>query len=741
MTPKAEPTASSRLPESSSGYDFGTFKGVFLPSILTILGVIMFLRLPWVLGSVGLPSTLLIVTLSVAITLLTGLSIAAMATNMRVGGGGAYYMISRTLGLEVGAAVGLPLFLAQALGIAFYITGFTETIVGYFPLLSPLVVGITTLMALTVLAYASADLALRSQFLILMILALSLVSLFMGGTPDRQIPIVGEALAPGAFWTAFAVFFPAVTGIEAGLGMSGDLKDPARSLPRGTLLAVGTGYATYLAIPVFLSFVVADRALLLDDSLIIVHVARWPELIVLGILGATLSSAMGALLGAPRTLKSLAQDAVLPRLLARGYGESKDPHLATVIAFVIALLGILLGDLNAIAPILSMFFLTSYAVLNLSAATEALIGGPAWRPSIPVPWWASLLGFFACVAAMFMISVGATFVALFVAGLIYHAVQRRQLRARWGDVRYGALVLLARLALDALSRRRPNARSWNPNVLVLTGAPSSRWHLVLIGRALAGDSGLLTVATVISQYDARQGDRIDALKRAIEEYLRSHRVPALVKVEADADVSDGLISLVKSYGFGPLVPNTVLLGQADTPADPVKHAELLSFVQSRRKNLVVVHEGEALPLVLEAKRIDIWWRGHRGNLGLMLALAFLLQKDEVWNDAGIVVWRIVQSEDDILPATAELDGLLADARLPARAQVVSDAGDPFQAIGRHSRQADLVFLGLRSIGENETLEEYATYYASLSRKTDGLPPTALVNAGEEVDLHRLFAGL
>ena len=340
-----------------------------------------------------------------------------------------------------------------------------------------------------------------------------------------------------------------------------------------------------------------------------------------------------------------------------------------------------------------------------------------------------------------MIDAGATFVALFVAGLVYHAVQRRELRARWGDVRYGALVLAARIVLEALSRRRPHARSWNPNVLVLTGAPSSRWHLVVIGRALAGESGLLTVATVVPDSESRRGDRLDALRHTIEEYLETHRVSALVKIESDIDVADGLISLVKSYGFGPLVPNTVLLGQAVTPADPRKHAELLSLVQRRRRNLIVVHEAEEISLLQQARRIDVWWRGHRGNLGLMLALAFLLKKDEVWTDAEIVVWRIVESEDDILRATKELDGLLADARFPARVQVVSHEGDPFPAIKRHSRQADLLFLGFRSIGEDETLEDYAAYYASLSKQTDGLPPTALVNAGEEVDLHRLFAGV
>ncbi len=552
---RTEAEAGPREGAAPNGYGFGTFKGVYTPSVLTILGVVMYLRLPWVVGSVGLGRALLIVVLSVAITLLTGLSISAMATNMKVGGGGAYYMISRTLGVEVGAAVGLPLFLAQALGIAFYVAGFTEIVLGYFPGQSPIAIGVGALVTLTALAYWSADLALKSQFLILALLALSLGSLFAGGTPADGRAL-GEGLSALPFWATFAVFFPAVTGIEAGLGMSGDLKNPARALPLGTLSAVVTGLVIYLAIPLFVAEVVPDRDMLLGDSLVIARIAKWPTLIVLGILGASLSSAMGALLGAPRTLQSLANDAILPRLIGRGYGDGKDPRLATVVAFVIALLGIVLGDLNAIAPVLSMFFLTSYAVLNLSAGLEGLIGGPAWRPSFRVPWWISILGFVACVAAMLMIDPGSTFVALLVTAGVYHAVRRRSLNAQWGDVRYGALILLVRLALDGLSRRQPNARSWNPNVLALTGVPTSRWHLVIIARALAGEAGLLTVATVLPETH-NGDDRIDRTRRAIEGHLSANKVSALVKVVTDEDVIEGLMSLVKSYGFGPLTPNTV----------------------------------------------------------------------------------------------------------------------------------------------------------------------------------------
>lgn len=394
----------SKKETTPGGYQFGTFQGVFTPSILTILGVIMFLRFGWVLGNVGLPLTLLIVTMATSITFLTGLSLSATATNMKVGGGGAYYLISRSLGLEVGAAIGVPLFFAQALGIAFYISGFAESIVDVVdvtPLIEHLPFAITpirfisvvTLLVLTVIATVSADLALKTQLLILAMIAASLVSFFAGGTPSETF-IDADTLIPArlGFWAVFAVFFPAVTGIEAGIAMSGDLKNPAKSLPRGTIAAVVTGYVVYMTIPVFLSWVIRDERVLLLRPLIMADIARWGRLILLGVWAATLSSALGALLGAPRTLQALSRDKVLPRFIGRGFGKNNDPRTATACSFLVALVAILLGDLNLIAPILTMFFLTSYGLINLSAGLEGLIESPTWRPQFRFPWWGSLLG-------------------------------------------------------------------------------------------------------------------------------------------------------------------------------------------------------------------------------------------------------------------------------------------------------------------------------------------------------------
>ncbi|MEM9979758.1 MAG: Na-K-Cl cotransporter, partial [Cyanobacteria bacterium P01_D01_bin.2] len=241
----------SRLPESSSKLiepnpvGLGTFGGVFTPSILTILGVIMYLRFGWVVGQMGLINTLLIVTISTAITFITGLSISAIATDQVVRAGGAYYMISRSLGIETGGAVGIPLYFAQAFSVALYTIGFAESVASAFPNLpiTVTVMALVTTVLVTALALKSADIAIKAQYVIMAAIIVSLVSLAFGSTaPPTELPAPADA-GNVSFWAVLAVFFPAVTGIMSGVNMSGDLKDPKKSIPLGTLAAVGVGYA------------------------------------------------------------------------------------------------------------------------------------------------------------------------------------------------------------------------------------------------------------------------------------------------------------------------------------------------------------------------------------------------------------------------------------------------------------------------------------------------------------------
>ncbi|MDJ0680525.1 MAG: Na-K-Cl cotransporter, partial [Xenococcaceae cyanobacterium MO_167.B52] len=254
----------------------GTFGGVYTPSILTILGVIMYLRFGWVVGNVGLVGTFLIVTLSTSITFLTSLSISAIATDRVIKGGGAYYMISRSLGIEVGGAVGIPLFIAQTLSIALYIIGFAESVVQTFPILDGKILALVTTVLVAAVALKSASFAIRAQFFIMAAIALSLVS-FIFGHPITETTLGMSNDLPAEsedFWVVFAVFFPAVTGIMAGVGMSGDLRTPTRSIPIGTLAAVGTGYVIYMVMPIMLAYR-ADAATLIADKLVMQSMSFW----------------------------------------------------------------------------------------------------------------------------------------------------------------------------------------------------------------------------------------------------------------------------------------------------------------------------------------------------------------------------------------------------------------------------------------------------------------------------------
>jgi amino acid transporter len=740
-------------PPRKTGYQFGTFQGVFLPSVLTILGVIMYLRLGWVLGNVGLTETLIIVSLATSITFVTGLSLAALATNMTVGGGGVYFIISRSLGLEPGAAIGLPLYLAQALGIAFYVSGFAESVVAVVPELDPKLVGVVTLVTLALLATVSADLALKSQIVILLLIVASLVSFFAGNSSAPTAAVPPETVpAPLGFWIVFAVFFPAVTGIESGIAMSGDLKRPARSLPIGTIAAVLTGLLVYLAIPIFLNRTVADASVLRADPLVMQRVARWGELVLAGIWAASLSSAMASLLGAPRTLQALARDRVVPAFLGRGYGRGNDPRIASVVSFGLALAGILLGDLNLIAPLLSMFFLTSYGILNLSAGLEQLIANPSWRPTFRVPTIISLGGFALCLVVMLMVSPGATLVASLVSATIYSIMKRRSLRARWGDMRLGLYMFGARQILHRVANRKPDARTWCPNLLVFSGAPTTRWYLIELAQAISRDRNFVTLASVIPEIHWSP-ERAENLRVSMRDYLRKREVNAFVRIVPGDDPLAGAQDLIRGYGFGPLVPNTVLLGETEQAANVLEFARLVRLVAQTHKNLLILREAalpdgtvttpeeipEAIAPPEPAKRIDVWWRGRSRNMGFMLALVFLLRQNDRWRGTELVLKRIVESAEEEPGVSKELQSFVQGARLHARTEVLLQEGrSPFQVIRQSSADADFVVLGIRPPEPEETLESYGAYYQWLLRETEPLSATLLTMAMEELDFHRIF---
>ncbi|MGJ3246142.1 MAG: Na-K-Cl cotransporter [Elainellaceae cyanobacterium] len=719
----------SEIPsDAETARGLGTFGGVYTPSILTILGVIMYLRFGWVVGNVGLLGTLIIVTLSTAITLLTSLSVCAIATDRVVRVGGAYYMISRSLGIETGGAVGIPLYFAQALSVALYTLGFAESMAEAFPLLNQLYVALITTILVAILAITSASVAIKAQYVIMAAIVFSLISFALGkpveatdiemwGAPDR----LSEP-----FWGVFAVFFPAVTGIMAGVNMSGDLKNPTQSIPVGTLAAVITGYIIYMILPVLLAMR-ADAATLLAEPLIMERIARWGPAILLGVWGATLSSAIGSILGAPRVLQALARDGVLPkwmRFLGTGSGANDEPRIGTAITLFVAVVAVMVGDLNLIAPVLTMFFLTTYLVLNVSAGIEGFLQSPSYRPTFRVHWLLSLVGAAGCLAVMFLINAIATVVAAIVVLTIYIWLQRRELQVTWGDARRGLWMALLRTGIFQISSE-DDSKNWRPHILTLSGSPTKRWSLVEFAYALTHNRGLITISSVLP-IGSRDVSQQASMEETIREYLERRGVRALVRIVTASDPFEGARQLVETYGIGPLVPNTIVLGDTEEAKNRDRYCHLISELHRARRNVVILRENHELGFG-RRRRIDVWWGGVQFNGGLMLLLADLLRTNISWRNADICLKLVVVDQAGAQAAETNLESLMKQFRISASFQVIVANGRSFDIIlHESSKSADLIFLGMATPSEH-----FAQYYENLQVRTTGLPTTAFVLAAPD----------
>lgn len=726
----------SAPPKSVAQRRFGAFAGVYTPSVLTILGVVMYLRFGWVVGNAGLAGALVIVAVAHAISFATGLSVASIATNRTVGAGGAYFMISRSLGMPTGAAVGIPLFLGQALSVSFYIVGFSESLARLFPGVPQQEVSLGVCVVLTALSLKSTSLALRTQYIVMAMIAVSLVSFFTGRPANAPAELAWLPPAEHAdFAEVFAIFFPAVTGIMAGVGMSGDLKDPRRAIPRGTLWAIGTGFAIYLAFPFWLASNAAPDALK-NDPEIVWAIARIPALIYVGVWGATLSSALGSLVVAPRTLQALAQDRVLPRILGRGSGLSHEPRVGMVVTLAIAAVGIVLGDLNSIANVLTMFFLVTYGLTNLACGLERWAASPSFRPRFRVPAWVSLFGAGASFYVMSVIDPIAMTVALGICAVLYLVTQRRHLSTTFGDARHGIWAALVRTALLQLRRVEFHPSNWRPNLIIMGGAVSERGHLLELGSTIAQEQGIVTYFHLIRGTVEEKAKDRPALQRSMDEKFAAEYPNVFFRVDITANIYEGMVDAAQSYGVGSFEANTVMMGWLNTPDRAADYFATLRRLTALDRSLLLVH---MIPNAGFQKygRIQIWWGGLEGNGGLMLLLAFLITSDARWQAAEVEVITVVNNARDKEEAERGIAEVIDNARLRATSQVVlNEGGTPVQHIMRaHSYGADLAIIGLRPPEVGDDPDEYL---ARMNTILDALPTTVLVRSARNFKSEVLF---
>jgi amino acid transporter len=673
---------------------FGWFSGVFTPSILTILGVIMYLRLPSIVGQAGIATTIGIIVVAHVISVCTGLSVASIATDKKVEAGGTYFMISRSLGLPIGGTLGLALFVGLSFSVSLYIIGFSESFLGYWGLPAGKdmirLAGSITLVIVTVVTFVSTSLALKTQFYILAAIGLSLISVLTG---SHELAPTTTAGLPQAtpFIVLFGIFFPAVTGFEAGVSMSGDLRDPKKAIPVGTILAILLGLVVYIGLATFLSRTVSAEALTGNPN-VLLEISRFPVLVVAGIWGATISSALGSILGAPRILQATAVDRITPRIFGRGYGPSNEPRNALLVTFAIAEVGILIGELDVIARIVSMFFITTYGFLNLSCAIERW-ASPDFRPEFKVPAAVSLLGSVACFVVMIQLDLLAMLGATVVLGTLYVVLARRQMTLASGDTWEGVWSSVSRIALSRLVVRQAHQRNWRPNILLFAGS-HGRGHLRQLGDWLAYRRGM------VSNVELVETSASGNATRAVPVEAPEARVGYFSSRIECADISSGMVDVARLHGFAGVEPNTVLTGWSRRSRTPDGYHRALDAMVEMDLNLLVLDYDEELGFG-DFRTIDVWMEGGGRNASLALALVRFLTSADAWQTASVRLLRWHEGESVFAGALREaLQRIVEDQRLAASVQVVQAIPrESFaEAVRRESAETGLTLIGLPEAG-------------------------------------------
>jgi amino acid transporter len=726
----------TKKPDNSNGGEkLGTFSGVFVPSVLGILGLILFLRLDWVVGKAGPVYALLIITISTLLAAITTLSLSAIATNMPIRTGGIYYMISRSLGLRIGGAIGIPLYLSQAMSVAFFSIGFAEAFAVVIPDLDQRIIATMVVIIFTLLAYIGADFALKFKFVALIFVGLAIGSIFLGGSPERGSGALFHVGGrPDDFWMVFAVFFPAMKGIAVGVSMSGDLKDPGESIPKGAFGAIGVSFLIYCAVALWLA-ASADPQSLVSDGSILQSISRWPELVFLGVWGGALASALGNTLAAPRTLQALAKDRIAPASFESGMGSPTEPRAAILATMVIAVAVIWMGDLNFVAKLISMFFLNTFAMLNLTAGLELLVGNPSFRPRIKAPSIIPILGAVGCYSAMALINLTATVVAIVVSYGIFLLLERRAVKQKWGDLTQGIWLELAQFMLTRIESFPSGVKNWRPNIVVFSGFTSKYQNLLQMGDWLSKGRGMVTFYHLII------GDLTGLSSRTIRHSSQRRLLRNMKELECDCfvessivkDFNDGVLQAIQAHGIAGLEPNTAMMALETSPEKLRDQISLIDNITGLGKSVALVHGGEDGGFG-ERKQIDVWWTDAQREREMMLMLAHILRRSADWKAAKIKVLRVVNKESAVIEASKELDKWIRDARVEAQSRIMirSNPDELFSKEFREeSASADLVIMAL-TFGDEEDPEARVAYLTDLFQAVR--TPMLLVKSGEERDI-------
>ena len=731
----------------TKGHGFGT-SAVFIAGISTILGAIMFLRFGYAVGHVGPLGMLAILLIGHAITIPTGLAIAEIATNLKVEGGGEYFIVSRSFGETMGGAIGISLYLSQAVSVAFYMIAFSEAFRPLFGFIEQQLginadirmIGIpATLILLLVILIKGAGIGVKTLWVVASILVVSLVLFFLGKPIDDTVKInlLARIEKPDDFSMVFAIVFPAFTGITAGVGLSGDLKKPRRSIPLGTLAAGITGFVVYVAVVLKLA-ACAPPDQLASDQFIMSRIALWGPIIPIGLAAATLSSAIGSILVAPRTLQALAGDGILPTrrinsFLGRGRGKENEPFNATIVTSIIALTFVSMGSVDFVAQIISMFFMITYGALCSISFLEHFAGNPSYRPTFRSRWYLSIIGAAGCFIMMFNMRPLYAFASMVIMIAIYLWLKRSRKGERdLSEVFKGVLFQMTRRLQVLIQKRQAKVTmmNWRPSFIAISPHSLTRATPFDLMRWISSHYGFGSYINFIKgplNQKTNEGSK-DVLKRLIEK-TQTRDASMYVDTIISPSFRTAVAQIVQIPGISGMENNSILFEfQQDHPEEIPDIIDGSEFAAVAEYNICVLRSAENN--FGGRQKIHIWLtHGDFRNANLMIILAYIIIGHPEWKKAEIDLFAAFDSTN--MPKEVEqLNTMIAQGRIPISYKNVKEV--PIsedvvfdELVSRNSEKADLVITGF-------SLEKLKKDDGAFFRGFEKITDILFVRAGQDI---------
>ena len=661
---------------------FGTL-AVFMTAISTILGAILFLRFGYAVANVGLSGVIAIVFIGHLVTIPTALAVAEIATNQRVLGGGAYYIISRSFGLNIGGAIGLALYLSQAISVAFYVIAFSEA---FDPLIAYLNLGIDPvllkrLLSLTVMAVLSvfiiwrgSNMGMKALYFVVALLLTSIIFFLLGKplSENTDISLTKTIENPDSFFYVFTIIFPAFTGMAAGLGLSGDLKNPRKAIPRGTLLATLVGMIIYLLV----AFKLARSATpeeMQADQLIMAKIAIWGPIIPIGLAAAALSSAIGSILVAPRTLQAIGFDDILPakslnHWIAKGKPKDNEPTNSAIITIIIAFFFIAIGSINFVAQIISMFFMVTYGAICLISFLEHFAADPSYRPTFKQNrWYYSLLGAVLSFWLMFKMNWPYALLSVLIMGAIYLIVTKyRSTKEGLGKLFKGVIFQLSRQIQIFVQRanKEDQEYNWRPFVICVSEDSFVRQSAFDLLRWISHKHGFGTYIHFIKGYlnNETYQESQEVLERLIKIAEGSESRVYLDTIISPSYTS-AIAQVIQLSGISGKGNNLILFEFSRNQPDHLKYAiDNYPLFEATRFDVGILNTGEkGYGFHLE---IHVWiTQSDFHNANLMILLAYIISGHPDWKKGVIKIFAMFP-EEQIEGQREKLLNLIKTGRLP-----------------------------------------------------------------------------